>query len=64
MDCLHNFRWYCSTVIEAQQEKKTMKYLVGFRRYDLDGNKVDMQGKAFYGLNESSDEWIGVMKCK
>jgi len=74
VDCLQNGRWYCSTILDVKRNsgdrtpkrkkkssQRITEYLVGFRRYDPEGNKVDMEGKSFFGLNESSDEWVPVI---
>ena len=86
-DCLDTAAtWLRATVLEIKSQKvenstreiKNVK--VGYRFYDVNGEKVDPEGRSFYGWGLKYDEWlnafslrvqnantlgkIGVIKCK
>ena len=67
--------WYTSTVLEVREQGESDKYYkeikignlflstshpLGYRTYNEDGDKVDADGRKFFGWSARYDEWFVV----
>lgn len=54
--------WYSSTIIDKEirsfNDKDVIFLRIGFRIYDENGNKIDLNRNKFFGWSESFDEWL------
>mmetsp|Transcript_23130 Transcript_23130/g.22600 ORF Transcript_23130/g.22600 Transcript_23130/m.22600 type:complete len:87 (-) Transcript_23130:746-1006(-) len=60
--------WYTSTVLEKEIRKYGETEIpfikVGFRMYIQEGNKIDQNGKKFFGWSDSFDEWMPLYSAR
>ena len=56
--------WYNSTVIDVRVEEdgenEIKQIFVGYRTYDENGDKIDTEGRRFFGWSSRYDEWLTV----
>lgn len=65
IDCLDTSGcWYRSTVLEADYAVPVPKVYVGYRVYQEDGKKKDVDGRTFQGWSKSFDEWLEVFSLR
>lgn len=65
VDCLDTqLIWYKSTVLERKSfdptKPETDMVLIGYRTYNPDGNKKDLEGKPYFGWSPTFDRWLKI----
>ena len=63
VDCIDKQKqWFASTIIEKETRidngREYPCFLIGYRTYHPEGNKVDNYQKKFFGWSETFDAWI------
>lgn len=57
----NKYVWYYSTIAENTEENGVRKVRVTFREFSEHGDKLDAEGRKYFGWGANEDEWLDIM---